>query len=215
MAKAKVKKQDTFIDMTAMSDVTVLLLTFFMLTSTFIAAEPVQVTTPTSVSEFPIPEQNLMTILINPAGKVFLGFTNQQDRIDALTAVGEDYGITFTDKQINSFKKLEAFGVPIRSMASFLDLPDDQQLQYMQDLTDLRVGVPIEELSDARGEVSSDNEFIRWVSRATTNNKDLLLAIKADGMTDYPIIKRVMDDLRGIRQNRYLMITSLKTASNT
>ena len=30
MAKVKVKKQSTFIDMTAMSDVTVLLLTFFM-----------------------------------------------------------------------------------------------------------------------------------------------------------------------------------------
>ena len=31
----KIKKKSTFIDMTAMSDVTVLLLTFFMLTSTF------------------------------------------------------------------------------------------------------------------------------------------------------------------------------------
>ena len=36
MAKVKVKRKSTFIDMTAMSDVTVLLLTFFMLTSTFI-----------------------------------------------------------------------------------------------------------------------------------------------------------------------------------
>ena len=36
MGKTKVKKQSTFIDMTAMSDVTVLLLTFFMLTATFL-----------------------------------------------------------------------------------------------------------------------------------------------------------------------------------
>ena len=50
MAKVKIKKQDTFIDMTAMSDVTVLLLTFFMLTSTFVKKEPVQVATPASVS---------------------------------------------------------------------------------------------------------------------------------------------------------------------
>lgn len=41
MAKVKVKRKSTFIDMTAMSDVTVLLLTFFMLTSTFIQKEPV------------------------------------------------------------------------------------------------------------------------------------------------------------------------------
>ena len=49
MGRAKIKKKSTFIDMTAMSDVTVLLLTFFMLTSTFVKKEPVQVTTPASV----------------------------------------------------------------------------------------------------------------------------------------------------------------------
>ena len=51
MGRAKIKKKSTFIDMTAMSDVTVLLLTFFMLTSTFVKKEPVQVFTPASVSE--------------------------------------------------------------------------------------------------------------------------------------------------------------------
>ena len=51
MGRAQIKKKSTFIDMTAMSDVTVLLLTFFMLTSTFVKKEPVQVNTPASVSE--------------------------------------------------------------------------------------------------------------------------------------------------------------------
>ena len=46
--------------MTAMSDVTVLLLTFFMLTSTFVKKEPVQVNTPASVSEIKIPETNVL-----------------------------------------------------------------------------------------------------------------------------------------------------------
>ena len=57
MARVKVKKQSTFIDMTAMSDVTVLLLTFFMLTSTFIQKEPIQISTPASVmrSRYPKP----------------------------------------------------------------------------------------------------------------------------------------------------------------
>ena len=50
MGKVKVKKKSMFIDMTAMSDVTVLLLTFFMLTGNFIKKEPVQVVTPGSVS---------------------------------------------------------------------------------------------------------------------------------------------------------------------
>ena len=65
MGRAKIKKKDTFIDMTAMSDVTVLLLTFFMLTSTFVKKEPVQVTTPASVSEIKIPETDVLLSLIH------------------------------------------------------------------------------------------------------------------------------------------------------
>ena len=64
MAKVKVKRKSTLIDMTAMSDVTVLLLTFFMLTSTFVQKEPVQVSTPSSVSEIKIPEINVLQVLV-------------------------------------------------------------------------------------------------------------------------------------------------------
>ena len=45
--------------MTPMSDVMVLLLTFFMLTSTFVKQEPVRVNTPGSVSEIKVPENNM------------------------------------------------------------------------------------------------------------------------------------------------------------
>ena len=71
--------------MTAMSDVTVLLLTFFMLTSTFLKKEPTVVYTPSSVSEEAIPSSNLVTVLVSAAdkkdpnnikgeGKIFLSF---------------------------------------------------------------------------------------------------------------------------------------------
>ena len=50
MGRVKIARKSTFIDMTAMSDVTVLLLTFFMLTSTFLQKEPATVITPASVS---------------------------------------------------------------------------------------------------------------------------------------------------------------------
>jgi len=217
MARAKVKKQSTFIDMTAMSDVTVLLLTFFMLTSTFVQDEPVKVQTPASVSDKKIPENNLMTILVDAKGKIFMGFTNEGDKIATLNAVGEDYGIEFTPKQQAAFKKLDSFGVPIRSMSSFLDLPTDQQEKYLKDLENQRVGIPTDSvaISDERGLISQDNEFKRWVSYATSNNSDLKIAIKADKTTNYPVVKKVIDNLRDMRQNRYLFITSLKTASNS
>ena len=74
--------------MTAMSDVTVLLLTFFMLTSTFVKKEPVQVTTPASVSEIKIPETNVLQILVDPSGKVFMSLDKQSDLREVLEAMG-------------------------------------------------------------------------------------------------------------------------------
>ena len=103
MAKVKVKRKSTLIDMTAMSDVTVLLLTFFMLTSTFVQQEPVQTITPASVSEFEIPEQDVLKILIEPSGKVFLGLDNFNDRaaaLDEMLKVHTD--VQLTDEQKNT-----------------------------------------------------------------------------------------------------------------
>lgn len=64
MGKIKVKRKSTLIDMTAMSDVTVLLLTFFMLTSTFLQKEPTQVVTPPSVSTQKIQLSNVAQVLV-------------------------------------------------------------------------------------------------------------------------------------------------------
>lgn len=66
MGKVKIEKRDTWIDMTPMSDVMTLLLTFFMLTSTFVKNEPVKVNTPGSVSNLKVPENGVLTIIISP-----------------------------------------------------------------------------------------------------------------------------------------------------
>ena len=99
MGKVEVKKKSPFIDMTAMSDVTVLLLTFFMLTSTFLQKEPVTVITPSSVSEEKVPEQNLITVLVNPQGKVFISlagdkdstFSSEKMRVELVKSVVAEY----------------------------------------------------------------------------------------------------------------------------
>lgn len=113
MPKLIVKRKSTFIDMTAMSDVTVLLLTFFMLTSTFIQKEPVVVTTPSSVSEIKIPETNILSILVDPDGKVFMSLDKQEDKANVLKLLGKDFGINFTDKEVYDFSLQPSFGVPI------------------------------------------------------------------------------------------------------
>lgn len=197
MPRVKVKRKSTLIDMTAMSDVTVLLLTFFMLTSTFVQKEPVQVATPASVSEIKIPETNILQILVDPQGKVFLSLDKQDDRVAVLNAVGEEYGLTFTPEEQHTFKLANSFGVPIKGMKEFLGKRQDEQDAILKNY-----GIPTDSLN---------NEFKVWVKAAKQVNPDLTIAIKADQATLYPQIKTVMSSLQDIRENRYNLITSLKT----
>ena len=76
MGKVKIKRKSTLIDMTAMSDVTVLLLTFFMLTSTFLQKEPTIVYTPSSVSEEKVPTKHPYER--KPAYRAATGFTESR-----------------------------------------------------------------------------------------------------------------------------------------
>jgi biopolymer transport protein ExbD len=214
MAKVKVKKHSTFIDMTAMSDVTVLLLTFFMLTSSFVNKEPIQVTTPSSISETKIPDTNMLTILVDPSGKIFMSMTNQEDMIGTLQQIGNDYGVTFTDKQLATFVKLKSFGVPIRSLPAFLDLSTEEQDNKLMHKEDPGIGIPNEDEKDATGKVVKESEFKRWIQYSTKDNDKLQLAIKSDKNVEYPVVKKVIEDLRDLRKNRYLLLTSLKTASS-
>ena len=200
MGRAKIKKKSTFIDMTAMSDVTVLLLTFFMLTSTFVKKEPVQVTTPASVSEIKIPETNVLQILVDPEGKIFMSLDKQPDMKAVLEKMGEEYGDDFTPEQEKKFVTASTFGVPMRSMQKFLDLPTEQQDKLLKN-----EGIPCD---------STDNQFKSWVRNARQVNPDLRIAIKADASTPYAVIKNVMSSLQDLRENRYNLITSLKTTSD-
>lgn len=193
------KKKSTFIDMTAMSDVTVLLLTFFMLTSAFVKKEPVTVHTPASVSEIKIPEKNVLQILIDPVGKVFMSLDRQQDMQAVLKSMGDEYGIKFTPEQEKRFIVASTFGVPIGSMRQYLDLPEEQRDKILKN-----EGIPCD---------STDNQFKSWVRHARAANADLRIAIKADASTPYSVIKNVMNSLQDLRENRYNLITTLKGSS--
>ncbi len=106
MGRVKIAKKSTFIDMTAMSDVTVLLLTFFMLTSTFLSKEPATVITPPSVSTEKVQETNYVQVLVNPEGKVWLtmnndtssNWSNEKMRIALLDKVSEIYNESHKNK---------------------------------------------------------------------------------------------------------------------
>lgn len=197
MAKIKIKKKDTWIDMTPMSDVMVLLLTFFMLTSTFLKPEPLTVTTPNSVSEIDIPELNVLSVYVSPEGQVFLDVDGPKDRIEILETMASNYNIDLTDKEKYDFSISTSFGVPMNAFKQFMTLTAEQRNEELP-----KMGIPTD---------SIDNQFKGWVLAAReTKGKEMVIAIKADAATPYPSIESVMSSLQDLKENRFNLITSLK-----
>lgn len=168
-----------------------------MLTASFVKKEPVQVVTPASISEIKIPETNIMSILVDPEGRIFMSLDKQTDMAATLEAMGKEYGVTFTPQEIKKFSLFQTFGVPMKNMKSFLSLSTEQQDRTLKEL-----GIPCD---------SVDNQFKAWVRNARATNHDLRIAIKADQQTPYVVIKKVMNSLQDLKENRYNLITSLKS----
>ncbi len=228
--------------MTAMSDVTVLLLTFFMLTSTFLAKEPVTVITPSSVSEIKVPTSNVTSVLVSPEGKIFLSVLGEAEitkdneswssegvRKEALLSAARKYeevtgkktGITQNDAE--KFAKLMTFGVPLAKMHEFLMLDQTKQDQYLAE--DPAAGVPMTDIvyQTTDGFKETTNEFQIWM-RAIYNSENSNLqeamkkgegiAVKADRGTNYSTLHDVLDNLQTIKMNRFSVMTALKTEND-
>lgn len=263
MGKPKVKRKSTLIDMTAMSDVTVLLLTFFMLTSTFLAKEPATVITPSSVSTIKVPTEDLVTILVSGAetksdgsinraveGKVFIGITGDADstyssenvRKDLIIEASRLYNerhpnapVNFTASQVSAFSRLGMFGLPMKDLPAFLDMPTTEQDKVMKEFNPNVVGIPINDNRD----INTPNEFQIWMDalqRVAQNyrnngrvkdNGDIAeptnklydaikrsgegIALKADKDTPFSTIHTVMDNLQTMKLNKFSLMTALKS----
>ena len=201
MGKVKVKKADVWIDMTPMSDVMVLLLTFFMLTSTFVKNEAVKVVTPGSVSEIKVPETNVLTILCDKEGRIFVGMDNPRKMGDLVSGMASTYSVSLTKKDMETAQGAASIGVAMENLAAAL--AQGEKLNEFQ----ADKGIPTDSVN---GKMS---QFQDWVQTARDNNgKDMKIAIKADEGTPYKVIKKMMSELQDMNENRYYLITSLKSS---
>lgn len=205
MGKVKIKKNDIWIDMTPMSDVMVLLLCFFMLTSTFVKNEPVKVLTPNSVSEIKVPETDVLNVHVAKDGKVFMSIDNTNDLVSMVDAMTGKFGISLTGTQKETLRKHSMLGVSMDKLTAYLSLPEDQLATAIQ-----KEGIPTDSIDDGSGK-KDKSEFQLWVTEARNANENIKIAIKADQDTPYSAIKTVMSELQDMNENRYYLITSLKT----
>ena len=226
MGKVKIKKSSTVIDMTAMSDVTVLLLTFFMLTSTFLQKEPVQVITPPATSELKVPDEKLVQVLIAPDGKVYMNLTGAKDstqlstetfRTEVLQQAYGEYTKThpgapkLTVRQAKEFSKIGTFGVKMKDIASWLNLSLEKRDEFLKEKGGIPLAMTVE---------GTNNEFQIWLQAIKSVmqehglGKDLIsgqgVAVKAGQDSPYSLVQVVMDNLQQERLNKFVLMTSLK-----
>ena len=202
MAKVKIQKKDIWIDMTPMSDVMTLLLCFFMLTSTFLTPEPIQVNAPGSVSEAKVPESNVLNILVSPTGQIFLGTENKNDMKAMLEEMTDAFSLKLNAEQQKHFLEDAMVGAPMDKLSAYLSLEPEKMGEAIQ-----KLGVPTDSID---GKMS---EFQLWVKAARDANPDIKVAIKCDAKTPYKAVKHMMSELQDMNENRYQLITNLKTAS--
>ncbi|WP_294220479.1 biopolymer transporter ExbD [uncultured Chryseobacterium sp.] len=201
MARVKPKRHGVVTDMTAMCDVAFLLLTFFILTTQFKKPDVEQIKPPSSISETLLPDASLMTINATPDGKFyFQPVDNGSERVQLLENMGKKYGVTFDNNEKTAFKKVQAIGVPMNQLKSYLDLPDDEQKSFKSP-----TGIPMD---------STNKQLVDWVKESLAVNPGYKLAIKGDVTTQYPKVKSLFEGLRDIDFLKFWLITSQEGKPN-
>lgn len=212
--KAKIKRKDTTIDMTAMCDVSFLLLTFFVLTATARQPETLMVDTPASTTQEKIPDDNLGIITVGDGGKIFYTIKDPAVRIQTLQNMSAKYGINFSQEEYDKFRLTEDFGVPISNLRQLLSLdPSERGVEIQK-------GIPVDSTEN------NSNELYHWVqqsrlatvsvARERENDRNYVdkgpmkIAIKADANEKFPVINLIIETLRSQKQNKFSFVTGLR-----
>jgi len=198
MARPKIARKSTSVDMTAMCDVAFLLLSFFILTTKFKPAEAITVETPSSVSSKVAPEKDVTLISITKDGKVYVSLDNSEVKGELANQLNANNGANLSPSDIAAFKKANFYGTPISQLKSALQVPTDK--------------LKAESLPGIPAQDTAHNELVSWMraivaAHASTNTK-LNLLLKGDNLAKYPAFKNVIAALKKNDQFKFQMVTN-------
>jgi len=192
MAAVKPKRHSPTMDMTAMCDVAFLLLTFFIMTSSFRSQEAVTINTPSSVSKLKVEETGIGTVSITPEGKYFFGVSDPIEKRKFLSALNTNLKMNLSDEEKKAFLEIAEIGVGKDRIKSYLSLSkSDRERAALP-------GIPLD---------STNAELIDWVRAYAESNPQGQLAIRGDVKTQYPAVKILFDELAKVKFYKFRLIT--------
>jgi biopolymer transport protein ExbD len=200
MPSVKIPRKSTFVDMTPFVDVAFLILTFFIMATKFKPAEPVEVTTPNSVSTKEILETDAMQVTFDKEGRVFFHIKPEKDesiKLNVIKNLNTTRNLGLTDAEMMNFVKTEAIGVPYAGLKQLLSLPLESQSSLRQP------GIPVD---------STGGELLYWIRDAASafSGKSLKYYIKGDNNAKYPTFKGVLTAFKKNDILKFNMITMLE-----
>lgn len=200
MARPKIPRKSTNIDMTAMCDVAFLLLSFFILTTKFKPDEAIAVVTPNSVSSKVAPDKDVVLVTLAKDGKVFLSLDDVQIKEDVANELNKTKGLGI---DVTAFKRAQFFGSSFGQLKQFLSLGPEQLKGVKLD------GIPCKD--------SSNNELTEWMryivnayanAQASGDKKKFSLLLKGDNAAKYPEFRQIVQAFKKNEQFKFQMITN-------
>jgi len=191
------KLQSPKLDMNPMVDMAFLLVTFFLLATTFKVPEQAYVNLPRATTEINMPEKKLLTITVDIEGKVFLHLSNKETRPEWLRRVASGKGVDLSKQQLRTFSDLPGFGMPFEKLVDYLRLERKERLEIEQG------GIPTDSL---------ENELQDWLLLARAVQPGLRFAIKADQETAYKDLEAVIRTLTENKILRFNFVTEKRIA---